>query len=92
MTVGAKTICTLQDEPTVSVRPAQLSVSVKSPVKPSEPKTTGALPLLLTVMVCAADWVATCCAAKVRLVAESVRMGWLALVAVSSGVCHRPRP
>ena len=92
MAVGANTICTLQEVPTASVWPAQLSVSVKSPVTISEPKMTGAVPVLLTVMVCAADCVATCCAAKVRLVAESVMAAWLAVVAVSSGVCHSPRP
>ncbi len=92
MAVGAKTTCTLQELPAVRVWPAQLSVSVKSPVTTSVLKVTGVLPVLVIVRVCGADCVATCWAGKLKAVAESAMAGCTVVVAVSSGVCHRPRP
>src|ERR1700722_14470264 len=89
---GAKLICTVQKELTARVWFAQLSVSTKSPLTTSEPKVTGALPELVTVRVCAADCVETCCGAKVKLFAESVSAGCAGEVAVSSGCCQMPRP
>src|SRR5476649_1771578 len=90
--VGAKLICTVQKELTARVWWAQLSVSVKSPVTMREPKVSGELPELVTVRVCAADCVETCCGANEKFVAESVRAGAASVAAVSSGCCQRPRP
>ena len=90
--VGAKTICTVHVALTASVCPAQLSVSLKSPVVTSVVKVSGALPLLVTVSVCAGDCVCTCCGAKAKLLEESCSAGCARLMAVSSGICHMPRP
>ena len=90
--MGANTSCTVQVALTAMVWPAQVSVSVNGPVMAGVPNVTGALPVLVTVSVCAADCVPSCCAAKLKLVAESVMAGCASEIAVSRGVCHRPRP
>ena len=74
--VGAKTICRTQLAPTASVPVQVVELIVKSPVMAGVVKRTGALPLLVTVIVCAADGVPTCCVAKVSALAESVMAGW----------------
>jgi hypothetical protein len=90
--VGTNFNCTVHVAPTVSICPAQVLFSTKSPLTVRVLIFTGALPLLVMVSVCIALCVFTCCGPNVKLAAENVITGCTGLVADSSGVSQMPRP
>src|SRR5581483_8121431 len=90
--VGAKLMLNVHVPPTGIVSPVQVSCSTKSPVTSSCEKVIGALPELVTVTVCEALCVETGCAPKLSAVVESVIAGAFVWIAVSNGICQRPRP
>src|SRR5258707_13739497 len=72
--------------------PAQLSVSLKSPVTRTWLIVSDALPRFATVIVCASLAVPTAWLAKARAVGFREIAGGGAFVAVSRGICQMPRP
>ena len=91
---GRNVICTAQEVPAATPPDAstQLSVSWKSPVVTIWLNASGALPVFVTVMVCAALSVPNAWAENVRLGGLSVIAGAAGPAAVSSGISQTPRP
>src|SRR5271154_1125232 len=90
--VGKKRTWTVQLALTAIVAPAQLSVSLKSPVVVTELTMSEAIPVFVTVRVCDALEVATACTPKLNEVGLRLMEGCAAVAAVRSGICQIPRP
>jgi hypothetical protein len=90
--VGRKLTRTAQLAFTAIGELVQLSVSLKSPVTVTLLTVREALPVLVTVMVCAELAVATGCGPNVSDTGLRLIAGWVALAAVSNGICQIPRP
>jgi hypothetical protein len=89
---GKKLTRTAQLAPAAIDEPTHVSLSVKSPLATTLETSSAAVPLFVTVTVCAALSVPTCCAPNVSVVGVSDIAGIAGPVAVSSGISQMPRP
>lgn len=90
--VGRKRIWMAQVRVGAMAAARQVSVSLKSAEGVIWVTVSGALPVFVTVMVCAGLRVATAWVLKVSAVGLRVMAGWMAVAAVRSGICQMPRP